>query len=287
MDHGCIICYPDTKETPLICDRCTNLQSATKRAELFKSILNTFGIKARTDFNLLEATCKNLVNSILKIKFDFTPTNTFSENNHTRFVDPVAQAYMKGQKRFDDFVPIMCESDGNCLYHSIKQLMPNMTATVTELRVRAMIEIVNNHMAYVKQYPDVVEVCDEFRQYCRQVNDKEHAQIWDIFGLCEVLKYRIQLMCAKDPPLHRLQNTTYSPINNLQNVTNDITLMWTNELSEKELLRCNKNFTTNHFVLLLRRGNIKPKPGNIFTCFTIMFASVNQQGIVENRYCRI
>jgi hypothetical protein len=274
MSQDCIICCPSAKQAASICDKCMNVDNTARRAQLFKSILNTFATKAETNFNLLEATCKNLVSSISKIEFNFTPLNTYDKSNPAGCTDYVAQDYMKCQKRFNNYLPIACEADGNCLYHSIKKLMPNMTATATELRVRAMIAIVNNHMAYTTQYPDLIDVCDEFPQYCRKVKDKEHAQIWDILGLCEVLKCRIQIMCAKDPHLHRLQNYIYSPINNLQNVTEDITLMWTNELSEKELLRHEKTFSTNHFVPLLRHSKNKAESSNIFTRFTVPVLAV-------------
>lgn len=267
MSQDCIICFPSAQQAASICDECMLVHETPRREALFKSILNGFGVRASADFNLLKATCKNLMNLFSKIEFNFTPITTFNRRDHTISIDDTALTHMKDQKRFDNYVPIKSEPDGNCLYYSIKQLMPDMIATVTELRVRSMVEIVNNHISYEEQYPQLVHICDEVKEYCSQVKDKEHAQLWDIIGLCHVLKCRIYLMCAKDPPIHPLQNNTYTPIIDSQNITTDITLMWTNTISKNELERRKMEFIPDHFVSLLRRSNIQTDSGNVPTCF--------------------
>ena len=254
MNQKCIICNSDTGNTSIICDKCIHPQNTIKRTELFTTILSTFRNTAQMGFDLLKITCKHLADSLEKIHLDFTPTIVFDEKVHSKCIDAVAQSYMQNKVWFNNFVPLSSEPDRNCLYHSIKLLMPTMTASVIELRVRVMIEVVNNYEIYTARYSNLNEICDELPIYCRELKDKEYSQIWDILGLCDVLKCRIRLTYAKDPwfdlaHLHPLQNM-YSPIKNDPNIINTITLMWTNVLSEKDLLRGNKAFHTGHFVPL-------------------------------------
>lgn len=267
MNCSCIICHSDIGQDSIICDICIHPQNPIERTELFTSILNTFRTTAQGDFNQLKILCKSLTNILSKINFDYTPIAEFDTKKHSNCIDTVAQSYMKNQERFDNFVPLSSEADGNCLYHSIKLLMPTMMASITELRVQAMITVVNNYETYNTIYPNLIEICDDLSEYCREVKDKQYAQIWDILGLCDALKCRIQLMCAKDPPLHQLQSTIFSPIHNVQDTANTIILLWTNTLNKQDLISLNMTFNVDHFVPLLQRAKVKEQPSNIYIIF--------------------
>lgn len=275
MYTNCIICDPYSSQTSDICNRCISLHDSTNRDEFFKLFLNSFATKARIDFRLLEETCKNVDKFIFKREFDFTSITTFKENDQQQLVDPVAQDYIKSYRRFDDFVPITNQYDGNSLYHSIKQIIPNMTATLTELRARVMMAIMNTHRAYAERYPNIVKICDEFKQYCREVKDNQSSQIWDIFGLCEILNCRIHLILVRDPPIYRLYSGMYSPINNSQNATNTIAVMWIYTPSKTELQDRCTNLQINRFLPLLKRADIKASAGSMFLNFSLLGFLVN------------
>lgn len=268
MNHECIVCCPGTAKITRLCDKCASPQNIQEREYLFNSILKIFQKTAEANnLQVLKTLCESLAISVSKIPLEFIPTSTFDKEKHSSYIDEIAKSYMQGQTRFNSFIPLTTEEDGNCLYHSINRLMPGMTASATELRLRAMIEVVNNYHTYNAIYPNLIEICDELLIYCQEVKDKQHSQVWDILGLCNVLKCRIQLICAKHPPSHKLQNTMFSPTHNGQDTTNIITLMWTNALSENDLVCLGRAFSVDHFVPLLNihsMNNLSGKMPNIF-----------------------
>lgn len=271
-DPACIFCEPNTDEPLHICDNCKTIKGPKKRKDFFDHSLETLQQKAKRlkntvrdlkDLKDLKVICQFLIQFVSKIQFSFAPTINFIDEY---IKDEIAEGYIKGQERFRSLVPIRSDDDGNCLFNSIIILGRLDQKSVSELRVRSLLEVISNYDTYVKHYSGLESVADNLLQYCSETHMGKDSQLWDVVGLCGTLKCRIKLMYFKEPPLHPLQNTTYRPCKNAQNVTNEITLLWTDVLSEEQRRASNEKITGIHFVPLVRYS-IKYSECSIYTAF--------------------
>jgi hypothetical protein len=253
-DPACILCHPKIEQSLHICDNCKQFIRDSERQRFFNKSLKTLQQKAERlsdtggDLDSLRAICQFLIQFVSKMRFSFTPINNINRYHK----DKIAESYMEGQERFRNLVPIKSEDDGNCLFNSIIILGQLNENKVSELRVRSLLEVVTNYDTYVKHYSDIESVADNLLEYCRKAKMREHSQLWDVLGLCDTLKCKINLMYFKEPPEYPLQNATYVPITNPQDNTNEITILWTCSLSEEELKISNKQSYGDHFVPLIR-----------------------------------
>lgn len=90
-------------------------------------------------------------NSLLK-PLNLKPVNYVVSNLHK--IDNVAIEYLENCSGLDSglFVPIDSIGDYNCLYSSIRLLVPNCNLSTAELRVRTIVELTLNYEFYNEKY---------------------------------------------------------------------------------------------------------------------------------------
>lgn len=259
----CPLCQPHNHQSWNICEKCKLIQGIEKRKEFFSKILKT--IQRRTQYlrdnNRALNECNDLWTSmdniIDNITLTFTPFNEYTESHR---IYQISQEYMKDQTRFHDLVPVKTEEDGNCLFHSIIILGRLNRISPSELRVRSLLQVINNYEQYMERYAYLDfegKVANNLLEYCSDMKPGEHSQIWDVIGLCDVLKCKIKMMCYRDPPFHQCQDTTYTPLVDLTNNTKEIIILWTTTSPKENKSSMDSKAYPNHFVPLLSKTSNK------------------------------
>lgn len=271
----CCLCDQPSNNNECICTQCLSMSPHdlnSRRKVISKSLLESIGPIAKTSFDRLKILCDSATELMSKIQFNFDPERKFSTRTRHK-IDRVAEKYLRqsNDSCLQSFIPLETNDDGNCLYHSIQQLMPRMKADINELRLRSMVMLVNNHKKYVQRYPKIGEVADKLLGYLCNIKDGEFSQLWDILALCDVLQCRIHSVWLKEPP-HPYMNQTYTPLTSVNNDTmSEIVIMWTCDISEEDLRKTNKKWYPNHFVPLLPKDeslSIEPHVSSSNTHFS-------------------
>ncbi|CAF1644760.1 unnamed protein product, partial [Rotaria sordida] len=128
------------------------------------------------------------------IPFQFHPIQVFDETKHV--VDVIAKEYL--QKATGDthhLVPVDVFGDGNCLYHSIVVFMNNPLVTVSELRVRTIMELITNENDYQTMYSQYLGPTDiAIKAICKNYT---FSELYEIAALCNVLQCNIRSVYPK------------------------------------------------------------------------------------------
>ncbi|CAF1089809.1 unnamed protein product [Rotaria sordida] len=184
------------------------------------------------------------------IPFQFHPIQVFDETKHV--VDVIAKEYL--QKATGDthhLVPVDVFGDGNCLYHSIVVFMNNPLVTVSELRVRTIMELITNENYYQTMYSQYLGPTDiAIKAICKNYT---FSELYEIAALCNVLQCNIRSVYPKIDFHHHMAiwDNLFTPIPPVSSNCNMV-ILWSNALNEKDAREMhNGTWRPNHFVPLM------------------------------------
>ncbi|CAF1507417.1 unnamed protein product, partial [Adineta ricciae] len=223
------------------------------RGAMFGALLTLLDNAAKINdyYNQIKVISQKILNlEWLLTPIQFTPITYFDPTVHR--IDEQARIYLeKGCLGIQNKVPIEVFADGNCLYHSIICLNGGRDLTVSELRVRTLLELVKNDTFYHNRFLYVVgSLLDAVKSV---VHNSSYSELYEIAALCNVLKCNIQSVYPKIQ--HRseldIMNSIFQCDQN-SSVSRTIFIFWSNTQSEIYARSCNAgHWSPNHFVPLL------------------------------------
>lgn len=191
---------------------------------------------------------------------NLVPVNEYNEELHK--IDLVAQEYLQKCNGIDvNTVPVDSTGDFNCLYSSVRLLVPFETLSTIELRVRTLVELVLNYKFYNEKY---LLRLGELSGSLKDVSIMNRfSDGYEVAALSSILNWEIKLYCPElgyAGVLHKMD--VFSP--RFQNVTNGpvsiIRLLWSHVLPISKATTINGNgillWTPNHFVPLLQKIDV-------------------------------
>ncbi|CAF1642845.1 unnamed protein product, partial [Adineta ricciae] len=246
--HRCLFCGAHTA-TNSCCSSCREMD----RCVMFDALLKLLGnaTKANNYYDQIKSISHEIGTlEWLLTPLPFTPITYFDSNIHR--IDQCAKEYLEnGCTDIQGMVPVEVLGDGNCLYNSIICLSGTKKLSVSELRVRTIIELVENDIFYHNHFSHVVGPLDEVVRSI--AHNYSYSELYEIVGLSNVLKCNIRSIYPRIQ--YRSELNIFNNIfqsNKDGSTPNTIYILWSNTQSEIYARSCNAgNWTPNHFVPLL------------------------------------
>ncbi|CAF1608295.1 unnamed protein product, partial [Adineta ricciae] len=231
MNNQCLFC--DIQTVRPCCNQC----QMKCRSELFVHLLSISGkIVAHSNYyNQIKLLCDRIRTiEWLITPFQFEPLEHFDSSVHK--IDRQANVYLlRADPDVRDLFPVKTESDDSSLYHSIACLDSSKTITASELRIRTLLELIQNGQQYSERLAHIIGPLDEaIRRISRN------------YTFSELIQYRSELDAI---------NTTFD-FDPVGLPFNTIHIFWTHTQNEVEARQSNgSNWSPNHFVPLLLSSN--------------------------------
>ncbi|CAF1021874.1 unnamed protein product, partial [Rotaria magnacalcarata] len=220
---------------------------------MFETLLTLLGKASITNsyYDQIKFICQQIETlEWLLTRIQFTPVSHFDPRVHK--VDQEAKLYLQ-QASLDvqNMVPIQTTADGNCLYDSIRCLSGGTALTLSELRVRTLMELVKNETFYQNRFAHIAGPVDEAIKSMARIFS--FSELYEIVALGNVLKCNIRSIYPVidyRPDLNIMNNTFEHAQYSIASKT--ICIFWTHTKSEIDARQSNAgNWSPNHFVPLL------------------------------------
>ncbi|CAF1528579.1 unnamed protein product [Didymodactylos carnosus] len=235
------------------CDNCNKMP----RDQKFNKLLNLLHQSVSSAEQLIHTSLEIMNLKHLMAPLSRASVEYFDQTYHV--IDQVAQFYLSMCDQVHDltsFVPVDSTGggSGSCLYSSILILMPSLNITTVELRVRTILELINNQNYYELH---CMNTCGPLHEYLKNACKKsDYSELYEIVALCNVLQCDIQSVYPHIDYGSYLDvfNYTYGPSTMLAG-QNKVRLLWSNTQypTEYKKLAARTTWSPNHFVPLVPR----------------------------------
>lgn len=255
MEEICIFCNEMLYE-----DYCVNVTCMhfTKKQK-FLCLLKKLAVCMSECSNIIENELMNLCLDISMLDImeplDLVPLNEFNSIYHK--IDIIAKEYLNMcvEINSDIFVPIDSIGDHNCLYSSIRLLVPSAEISTEELRVRTFVELVLNFDYYNEKYLYSLGYLYGSLKDITIMN--RFSDGYEVAGLSTGMNWEIKLNCPSlgYTGFANVMSNIFQPRYQRNISVFKIQLLWSHVLSIENAVTVSETgislWTPNHFVPLL------------------------------------
>lgn len=184
-----------------VCSSCDMMT----RSSVFEKMLYRLAAVGMRSFSHLIQESRVLRHFLEKWPLFYEPAVKYE--SFSRPIDQIAEYFLENycDSSFRKMKPIQVLADGDCLYNSFISIRDTVDplvivhCTPCELRVRNIIELVENHEQYKKVYRDIVPSLDNLETYVSKemVYRASYAAVWDLLSIATVLNIQICLVYPK------------------------------------------------------------------------------------------
>lgn len=255
----CIYCNQPIFEESCVVLACISLNKIEKFEILLQKLSVVLEYSNLTQ-PLLEL-CKEISNlKDIMTPLNLVPLNEFNEELHK--IDVVAQEYLQKCSGIDEiFVPVDSLGDFNCLYSSVRLLVPHESLSTVELRVRTLVELVLHYNFYNEKY---LLRLGELSGSLKDVSIMNRfSDGYEVAALSSILNWEIKLYCPElgyTGGIHKMDIVSPRCCNVANGPVSIIQLLWSHVLPILKATTVNRNgiilWTPNHFVPLLQKIDV-------------------------------